>query len=67
VNVQPLGKVQSGYGNNGEDGYEGAFYRHAIATYSHGPFLPKNPFVADWLIKTALQEKYQTEIDFNFP
>ncbi|MGK7887072.1 MAG: type 1 glutamine amidotransferase [Crocosphaera sp.] len=61
--VQPLGKVQSGYGNNGEDGYEGAFYRHAIATYSHGPLLPKNPFVADWLIKTALQEKYQTEIE----
>ncbi len=62
-NVQPLGKVRSGYGNNGEDGYEGAFYRHAIATYSHGPLLPKNPFVGDWLIKTALQEKYQTEID----
>ncbi|EAZ91032.1 type 1 glutamine amidotransferase [Crocosphaera chwakensis] len=61
--VQPLGKVKSGYGNNGEDGYEGAFYRHAIATYSHGPLLPKNPFVADWLIKTALQEKYQTEIN----
>ncbi len=61
--AQPLGKVRSGYGNNGEDGYEGAFYRHAIATYSHGPLLPKNPFVADWLIKTALQEKYQTEID----
>ncbi len=60
--VQPLGKVRSGYGNNGEDGYEGAFYRHAIATYSHGPLLPKNPFLADWLIKTALQEKYQTEI-----
>ena len=60
--VQPLGKVKSGYGNNGEDGYEGAFYRHAIATYSHGPLLPKNPFVADWLIKTALQEKYQREI-----
>ncbi|MEM8777299.1 MAG: type 1 glutamine amidotransferase [Cyanobacteria bacterium P01_G01_bin.49] len=60
--VQPLGKVSKGYGNNGEDGYEGAFYRHAIATYSHGPLLPKNPFLADWLIKIALQEKYQTEI-----
>lgn len=60
--VQPLGKVSKGYGNNGEDGYEGAFYRHAIATYSHGPLLPKNPFVADWLIQTALAEKYQTNI-----
>jgi CobQ-like glutamine amidotransferase family enzyme len=51
-----------GYGNNGEDGYEGAFYRHVIATYCHGPLLPKNPFIADWLIQTALQEKYQAEI-----
>jgi hypothetical protein len=63
--VQPLGKVITGYGNNGEDGYEGAFYRNAIATYSHGPLLPKNPFVADWLIKTALEQKYQTEIKLN--
>ncbi|MEA5509491.1 type 1 glutamine amidotransferase [Crocosphaera sp. UHCC 0190] len=60
--VQPLGKVLKGYGNNGEDGYEGAFYRQAIATYSHGPLLPKNPFLADWLIKRALQKKYQTEV-----
>lgn len=61
-NVEPLGKVIKGYGNNGEDGKEGAFYRHAIATYSHGPLLSKNPFLADWLIQTALQQKYQTEI-----
>ncbi len=61
--VSPLGKVQKGYGNNGEDGYEGAFYRNAIATYSHGPLLPKNPFLADWLIKTALERKYQTEVN----
>ncbi|MDY7012263.1 MAG: cobalamin biosynthesis protein CobQ, partial [Cyanobacteriota bacterium] len=49
--VQPLGKVIKGYGNNGEDGTEGAFYGNAIATYSHGPLLPKNPFVADWLLE----------------
>ncbi len=61
--VSPLGKVQKGYGNNGEDGYEGAFYQNAIATYSHGPLLPKNPFLADWLIKTALERKYQTEVN----
>ncbi|MBC6419826.1 MAG: type 1 glutamine amidotransferase [Prochloron sp. SP5CPC1] len=60
--AQPLGKVIIGSGNNGEDGMEGAFYHHAIATYSHGPLLPKNPFLADWLIKTALQQKYQTAI-----
>ena len=60
--VEPLGRVISGYGNNGEDGMEGAFYRNAIATYSHGPLLPKNPAIADWLIQTALAEKYQTPI-----
>lgn len=60
--VAALGKVIEGYGNNGEDGTEGAFYRHAIATYSHGPLLPKNPFLADWLIQKALENKYQTEI-----
>ncbi|MFB2834544.1 type 1 glutamine amidotransferase [Floridanema evergladense] len=61
--VEPLGKVISGYGNNGEDGMEGAFYHNAIATYSHGPVLPKNPFLADWLIKTALQQKYQKNVE----
>ncbi|BFM38635.1 type 1 glutamine amidotransferase [Synechocystis sp. LKSZ1] len=60
--VAPLGKVSKGYGNNGEDGYEGAFYRQAIATYAHGPLLPKNPFIADWLLKKALERKYQTEV-----
>ncbi len=61
-NVEPLGRVLKGYGNNGEDGTEGAFYRNAIATYSHGPLLPKNPFLADWLIQTALTEKYKMPI-----
>jgi CobQ-like glutamine amidotransferase family enzyme len=56
--VEALGRVVYGLGNNGEDGTEGAFYQNAIATYSHGPLLPKNPFVADWLIQTALRLKY---------
>jgi len=60
--VSPLGKVITGYGNNGEDGYEGAFYHNAIATYAHGPLLPKNPFLADWLIQKALEQKYQKPI-----
>ncbi|WP_017304233.1 type 1 glutamine amidotransferase [Spirulina subsalsa] len=63
--VAPLGKVIQGYGNNGQDGGEGAFHRHAIATYSHGPLLPKNPFLADWLIQKALEEKYQTPISLS--
>ena len=60
--VEPLGHVVQGLGNNGEDGTEGAFYQNAIATYSHGPLLPKNPFLADWLIQTALTQKYQTPV-----
>ncbi|MBD2771642.1 type 1 glutamine amidotransferase [Iningainema tapete] len=60
--VEALGRVVYGLGNNGEDGGEGAFYQNAIATYSHGPLLPKNPFVADWLIQTALRLKYQQSI-----
>ncbi|MGL5078936.1 MAG: cobalamin biosynthesis protein CobQ, partial [Waterburya sp.] len=49
-------------GNNGEDQTAGSFYQNAIATYAHGPLLPKNPFIADWLIIKALQQKYQQEI-----
>ena len=64
--LQPLGKVIKGYGNNGEDRTAGAFYQNAIATYSHGPLLPKNPFIADWLIQKALQRKYQQEISLAF-
>lgn len=62
--VEPLGRVVRGYGNNGQDKTEGAFYRNAIATYSHGPLLSKNPFLADWLIKTAVREKYGSVEDF---
>ncbi len=59
--MEALGRVVAGLGNNGEDGTEGAFYRNAIATYSHGPLLPKNPNLADWLIQTALKLKYQED------
>jgi CobQ-like glutamine amidotransferase family enzyme len=60
--VEALGRVVYGLGNNGEDSTEGAFYQNAIATYAHGPLLPKNPFLADWLIQTALRLKYQEAI-----
>ena len=39
--VKPIGKVLAGYGNNGEDGFEGARYKNVFATYSHGCLLPK--------------------------
>ena len=56
--VQPLGKVVKGFGNNGEDGTEGARYRNVFGTYSHGPLLPKNPKLADRLLELALVRKY---------
>lgn len=61
--VKPLAKVLSGFGNNGEDGYEGAVYKNAIGSYFHGPILPKNPHIADWLISQSLEVKYKKEIE----
>lgn len=61
--AQPLGKVQKGYGNNGEDGTEGCMYRNAIGCYMHGSLLPKNPVLADWLLKKALEVKYKKTIE----
>lgn len=60
--VEPLGKVIKGYGNNGEDYTEGAIYNNAIGTYLHGPVLPKNPELADFLINRALEVKYKEAI-----
>lgn len=56
--MQPLARVKRGFGNNGEDGYEGAVYKNSIGSYFHGPLLPKNPHIADWLTENALEEKY---------
>lgn len=56
--VKPLGKVLKGFGSNAEDGTEGAVYKNSVGTYFHGPILPKNPELADWLIAKALQHKY---------
>ena len=56
--LPPLGTVLSGFGNNGEDGTEGAHYKNVFGTYSHGPLLPKNPDFADLLLRTALERRY---------
>ncbi|MCL2024449.1 MAG: glutamine amidotransferase [Coriobacteriia bacterium] len=58
----PLGVVTQGYGNNGEDGGEGVLYRNVIGTYLHGPLFPKNPLLADFVIRSALQRKYSSSI-----
>jgi CobQ-like glutamine amidotransferase family enzyme len=58
TDVQPFGRVTKGDGNNGTDGTEGARYRNVIATYLHGSLLPKNPAVADYLIRQAAERRY---------
>ncbi|MDX6616301.1 MAG: hypothetical protein QOD60_1392 [Solirubrobacterales bacterium] len=50
----PLGKVLEGFGNNGRDGLEGVQRLNMIGTYLHGPLLPKNAWLADRLIATAI-------------
>jgi len=50
----PLGRVVAGFGNDGESGYEGCRVGRAIGTYLHGPLLPRNPWLADWLLAQAL-------------
>ena len=60
--VKPLGKVIKGFGSNAEDKTEGAVYKNSIGTYLHGPILPKNPFLSDWLLQRALEKKYREEI-----
>jgi CobQ-like glutamine amidotransferase family enzyme len=55
---RPFAQVVVGAGNNGEDGTEGVLRHNAIGTYLHGPLLPKNPRVADFLISAALERRY---------
>lgn len=54
----PLGKVCEGGGNNGEDKKEGVVYKNVIATHLHGPVLPKNPQLCDYILECALRKKY---------
>ena len=54
----PFGKVLHGCGNEENSGCEGVVYKNVIGTYLHGPLLPKNPQVCDWLIARALERKY---------
>jgi CobQ-like glutamine amidotransferase family enzyme len=52
--ARPLGRVIAGFGNDGESGHEGCVVGRAIGTYLHGPLLPRNPWLADWLLSQAL-------------
>jgi CobQ-like glutamine amidotransferase family enzyme len=55
---QPLGRVVSGFGNNGRDRREGVRRGKLIGTYLHGPLLPKNTWLADRLLEWGLERRY---------
>jgi lipid II isoglutaminyl synthase (glutamine-hydrolysing) len=52
--AEPLGRVVHGFGNDGSSGYEGTRLGRAVGTYLHGPLLPRNPWLADWVLAQAL-------------
>lgn len=57
--TKPLGRVDAdGTGNNGTDHTEGARFGNVIGTYMHGSVLPKNPRLADGLIRIAAERRY---------
>ena len=58
-----FGTVKRGFGNNAEDGREGARYKNAFGTYLHGSLLPKNPALADELIRLALERRYGEPVE----
>jgi lipid II isoglutaminyl synthase (glutamine-hydrolysing) len=55
--AEPLGRVLSGFGNDGESGFEGCRVGRVLGTYLHGPLLPRNPWLADWLLAQALAHR----------
>ena len=56
--TEPLGIISCGHGNNGSDSSEGVHYKNVFGTYSHGPVLPKNPRLCDFILQTALERRY---------
>lgn len=52
-----LGSVIKGYGNNAERQDEGAIYNNVYGTYMHGSLLPKNPALADTILKVAMDRR----------
>lgn len=54
----PFGKVLNGHGNCYKSSAEGFYNGHVLGTYMHGPLLPKNPEVADFIIRKSLKKRY---------
>lgn len=61
-NYNAFGSVARGFGNTEKSGKEGVIYKNCIGTYLHGPLLPKNPEICDFLLEQALRRKYRGDI-----
>jgi lipid II isoglutaminyl synthase (glutamine-hydrolysing) len=59
--AEPLGRVLAGFGNDGESGFEGCRVGRVVGTYLHGPLLPRNAWLADWLLAQALAHRTDGE------
>jgi CobQ-like glutamine amidotransferase family enzyme len=42
---------------------DGVIYKNVIGSYMHGSVLPKNPHLTDFLILSALKNKYNQQIE----
>ena len=54
-NTQPLGKVVTGFGNNGEDQTEGVMYKNTFGSYFHGPLLVRNEQLTNEIVGLAIK------------
>lgn len=60
--VRPLGRVVKG-GGNGVDGADGVLADRLVGTYLHGPVLPRNPALADYLLAMVLGREALEPLD----
>ena len=63
IDMVSKGRVVSGFGNDGESGFEGCRAGHVYGTYLHGPLLPRNPWFADRLLAEALAHRTGGEVE----
>ena len=61
--LAPLGRVVVGGGNGDGHGVDGARHGRIVGTYLHGPVLPRNPALADYLLSLAVGEDAVTSLD----
>jgi lipid II isoglutaminyl synthase (glutamine-hydrolysing) len=62
--AEPLGRVIAGFGNDGSSGFEGCRVGRVVGTYLHGPLLPRNPWLADWLLAQAIGHRTGEAVAF---